>query len=273
VTVNQSVFTTGCVYNRRSITMNTTARDAYGLPPAFHSAQIITDDNGSTPTVCDQQGDHNTDACAIAQPFDQDALGGSLERRFAQAPSASASVGSFRRNLAKYYPEGSKIQARRCFYPFSTSRILRSARPTSTDCVHIATSQGNRYCAVQTADCLRFDGNADVTPNGSQAVLFYDLTNSSDNVKLNTIKGFGHTAGSCPNRSLVVVVVGAGTVFPSGPALVASVFVTTPGKTYSATGGVMVGAVYAERISLGGQRSFESGCADLRRQQPEPHVA
>jgi hypothetical protein len=50
----------------------------------------------------------------------------------------------------------------------------------------IATSQGNFKTTAS---------NADVWPSGTQAVLFYDLTNSSGNVNLNTIRGFGHTAG------------------------------------------------------------------------------
>jgi hypothetical protein len=97
VNVYQSVFTTGCVYNRAHITVHTQdpnglpLRDAYGLPPAFHSAQIITDDNG-TNVNCSRtiKAIHNTDACAPNQPFDQDVLGGPLtEAGLRREPSAS----------------------------------------------------------------------------------------------------------------------------------------------------------------------------------------
>jgi hypothetical protein len=270
VTVNQSVFTTGCVYNRRSITMNTTARDAYGLPPAFHSAQIITDDNGSsTNCVRTSKAIHNSGACALSEPFDQDALGGSLAATgCASSPPRPSNVSA--ETWTKYYPEGSKISSPEMLLtlfgiknpPLSQADIERLRA--------IATSQGNRYCPTETATCKRFAGNADVTPTGSQAVLFYDLANSSGNVSLNSIQGFGHTAGSCPNRSLVVVVVGAGTVFPSGAALVASVFVTTPGMTYSANGGVLVGAVFADKVSLGGNAISSQEAQTCADSNPSP---
>jgi hypothetical protein len=111
-------------------------------------------------------------------------------------------------------------------------------------------------------------------------VLFYDLTTSSvngnadENVRLNTIDGFGYTPGSCPNRSLVVVVVGGNTTFPSAGfsvnGLVASVFVTTPNKIYDATGGVLVGSVYADKISLGGNATVSPAAQACANSNPSP---
>jgi hypothetical protein len=261
VTVNQSVFTTGCVYNRRNITMNTTGRDAYGLPPAFHSSQIITDDNG-TATSCARTNKaiHNSGACALDAPFDQDALGGSLGGTgCVSSPPRPSDVSAD--TWAKYYPEGSKI---------SSPQMLMSLFGIKDPPLSQADIDRLRAVAVSQGNFRTTAGNADVTPNGSQAVLFYDLTASSGNVNLNTIKGFGHTAGSCPNRSLVVVVVGGGTVFPSGAALVASVFVTTPGMTYGANGGVLVGAVYADKISLGGNAISSQEAQTCADSNPSP---
>ncbi len=42
----ESIFSTGCVYNRSKIQMSGTDV-AYGIPVAVHSSQIITDSNGS----------------------------------------------------------------------------------------------------------------------------------------------------------------------------------------------------------------------------------
>jgi Tfp pilus assembly protein PilX len=261
VTVNQSVFTTGCVYNRRNITMNTSGRDAYGLPPAFHSAQIITDDNGSTTNcVRTSKAIHNSGACAPSEPFDQDALGGSLAATgCASSPPRPSDVPA--ETWAQYYPEGSKISSPQMLLSLFGIKNPPLSQADIDRLRAIATSQGNFKTSAS---------NADVWPSGSQAVLFYDLTNSSGNVNLNTIRGFGHTAGSCPNRSLVVVVVGGGTVFPSGAALVASVFVTTPDMTYSANGGVLVGAVYADKISLGGNAISSQEAQKCADSNPSP---
>jgi hypothetical protein len=119
---------------------------------------------------------------------------------------------------------------------------------------NIAKSQGNYRTSTSSAD---------VTPNGSQAVLFYDLA-TGGNVDLRTIRGFDYAVG-CPSRSLVIVVVGGGTTFPSGGPLLASVFVTTPNMVYSTNGGKLIGSVYADKISLGGNAQVtqaQQACAD-----------
>ena len=50
VTRESWVFSTGCVYNRSKIEMGTSIDAAYGIRAGVHSAQIITDANGNTPT-------------------------------------------------------------------------------------------------------------------------------------------------------------------------------------------------------------------------------
>lgn len=42
-----SIISTGCVYNRSKIKFSTELDAAYGIPPAVHSSQIITNSNGS----------------------------------------------------------------------------------------------------------------------------------------------------------------------------------------------------------------------------------
>jgi len=268
VNVYQSIFTTGCVYNRTKITMHSTdanglpIRDAYGLPPAIHSAQIITDDNG-TAINCSRTSKaiHDTDVCAPSQPFDQDLLGGSLaakplcSARPPRPPDVSDAT------WLQYYPEGSKISSPQMLLSLFDIKDPALDQTEIDKLRAIATSQGNIYCSPAKPGCPA--SPSEVTPNGTQAVLFYDLATPGD-VDLRSIRGFDYAPG-CPSRSLVIVVVGGGTTFPSGGPLLASVFVTTPGMLYSTNGGKLVGSVYADKISLGGNAQLtqaQQSCAD-----------
>jgi hypothetical protein len=267
VSVNQSIFSTGCVYNRTKITLpdpaTTNFRDAYGLPPAIHSSQIITDDNGTTVDCArTNKAIHNASSCPpnSNQLFDQDVLGGPLAaasdcvtKRPSNVPAAT---------WQQYYPEGSRISSPEMLLSLFDIKDPPLG-PTDIERLRaVAKSQGNFRTSTSSSDT--------VTPNGSQAVLFYDLTASPGNVNLSNIQGFGYTAGSCPSRSLVIVVVGGGTVFPSGAPLVASVFVTTPGMIYSANGGVLVGPVYADKISLGGNATVSQEAQTCANRNPSP---
>jgi hypothetical protein len=61
-------------------------------------------------------------------------------------------------------------------------------------------------------------------------------------------------------------------VFPSGPALAASVFVTTPAKSYSPTGGQLVGTAYADSITLGGNSIVSTAALDCFAANPSPSL-
>jgi Tfp pilus assembly protein PilX len=262
VQVNQSIFTTGCVYNRAHITMSGT--DAYGLPAAVHSSQIITDDQG-TNTNCSRSNKaiHNSNACAPGQPFDQDNLGGTLLTTSTCVSSRPASVPAA--TWQRYYPEGSKISSPQMLFSLYGIKDPALTQADIDRLRVIAKGQG-----IGTNYRITTSSSDVVTPNGNQAVLFYDLTASGGSVDLSGIRGFGHTAGSCPSRSLVVVVVGGGVVFHSGAALVASVFVTTPGMMYDANGAALVGSVYADKISLGGNAVVSAEAQECANSNPSP---
>lgn len=271
VSVNQSIFSTGCVYNRGHMTI--TGTDAYGLPAAVHSSAIITDDNLATTTCppspksihCSWPGSATSCTpvpCASGQPFDQDSLGGSLDgtpcvtARPASVPAAT---------WAKYYPDGSRISSTaQLLSLFGIKDPALSAEQIDRLRV-VAQSQGNFYTAAPS-------GSVQVSTTSRQAVMFWDLTTSGGSVDLSAITGFGYTAGQCPDRSLVIVVVGGGAFYHSGAPLMASVFVTTPGKNYDANGGAIVGSVFADSVNMGGNTVVSSDAQACAAANPSPSL-
>jgi hypothetical protein len=263
IDIRQSIFSTGCVYNRGAIKMNEdpNVRDAYGLPPAVHSSQFITDDGVNRLCSRSQLNSpiHGTNVCAPSQPFDQDVIGGPLASSSACVTSRPSNVPAA--TWERYYPEGSKISSPEMLMSLFDIKDPALSQTDIDKLRAVAKSQNNFRTSTSSSDV--------VTPNGTQAVLFYDLTASPGSVNLSNIRGFGHTAG-CPSRSLVVVVVGGGTTFPSGSPLVASVFVTSPGMMYSANGGVLVGSVYADKVSLGGNAVVSQEAQTCADSNPSP---
>jgi hypothetical protein len=264
VTANQSIFTTGCVYKRDRITMS--GIDGYGLPAAVHSSKIITDDQGVLPHCSkSNKSSHKDDACEPAEPFDHSALGGSLltadptciDKR-AEYPGITTATWD------KYYPEGSKIADDQTLFDLFDIKDPALTQPQIDRLRQIAKSQDNHRTASSPSDVI--------TPQGREAVLFFDLRGSGGNADLSTIKGFTPPPAGCLARSLVIVIEGGGAIFHSGDPLAASVFVTTPGKTYDANGGKLIGTVYADKIKLGGNTVTDSGHKECFFGDPSPHL-
>ena len=263
---NQSIFSTGCVYKRLSIT--NTGTDGYGLPAAVHSSKIVTDDQGSLPTCSSSvKAIHAAGPCKdLATPntrFDHDSLGdvfpsGSpcLARR-ADYPGVTAAMWD------KYYPQGSKLTDDQML-----KDVFAIKDPPLNDgevdlLRRIAQAQQNYFGPSDTIPSA-------IVPKGREAVLFFDLTGNAK-INLGQISGFTPPATGCLDGSLIVVIVGGGAYFPSGT-LAASLFVMTPGQDYQATGGSVVGTVFADSISLAGNTNI----SDLQRQcfdaNPSPRL-
>jgi hypothetical protein len=248
--VRQSIFSTGCVYFRSKLDMS--GIDAYGLPVAIHSSQIVTDDNGTSPNCAtSSKAIHQSSPCYAPAghvsngAFDQDVLGGSLEGAAGAGCRTARTLypGISADTWAKYYPNGSKIADRADLLRLFDIKDPALTQAEIDQLRFVAKFQGNYKTAASASDSF--------TPNGRQAVLFYDLNGGK--VDLGTIRGFKPPGGgACVTRSLVVVISGADAVFPTGDALAASVFVVTPGKSYTANGGNLVGTVFADLINLGG---------------------
>lgn len=253
--VGQSIFAKGCVYKRGNLTI--TGTDAYGLPAAVHTEGIITDDQGSSQTCPNPKKPIHPPACNTsdggALKYDQDALGGPLPET---SPCRPADSGDYYANGSRLAPgDLEKVYGIR-FPPLSPEDIER-LRAT-------AKAQGN----------LRSSGGT-VTPNGKQAVLFYQMSGGS--VDLSQVQGFSYDAAdyagdTCPDRSLVVIIEGADMIWNtnSAPPIVASVFVISPGKKYDAKGGGVVGSVYADSIFLTGATTIDATAQDCSNSNPSP---
>ncbi len=258
--VNQSIFATGCVYQRNRITM--TGLDSYGLPAAVHSSAIITNDNGTTPT-CGRTGKsiHDSGPCSAQTDgyFDQDVLGGSLASTSCLTARSAYPAST---PWAKYYPDGSRIADKATLFSLFGIKDPALSQAEIDELRSVAKAQGNYRTTSGSSD--------QVTPNGVNAVLFYELNNGK--VDLGTIKSFMPPPSGCLPKSLIVVITGGDAVFPSGPALAASVFVTTPGKSYSPTGGQLVGTAYADSITLGGNSVVSTAALQCFAANPSPSL-
>ena len=285
---NESVFSTGCVSNRKQIAMVKGQIDlAYGIPVAVHSSRYITESNNadrycpSTDNKLIHRGNGSTSKpCNPDYPFDQDALGGSLAgtacETAAQALSSEAKAA-----YDRYYgpkdldgdrvPDdvnGSFLKDDNALFelfglkdpPLSQSQIdqLRS----------MAQEQGNYFTSAEFSATPAADRWS--VPDESNAVMFFDLSGQPTNdrtIVLNPLDGtrFDPTTwtgepntNGCPHepRSLVIVVEAGNVKFNANLDLAASLFLTsgTPyGQVLRANGTAnFLGTIYADTVNLVG---------------------
>ena len=278
---NESVFSTGCVSNRKQIQMVPGIDLAYGIPVAVHSSRYITESNNADrycPST-DNKLIHGSKACHPDYPFDQDALGGPPDdpscETAVQALSSSAKAA-----YDKYYGprdlngdgkldvNGSYLKDDNALFelfgikdpPLSQAQIdqLRS----------MAQEQGNYFTTAQfstTPAAGRWS-----VPDESNAVMFFDLSGQPTNdrtIVLNPLDGtrFDPTTwtgepntNGCPHepRSLVIVVEAGNVKFNANLDLAASLFLTsgTPyGQVLRANGTAnFLGTIYADTVNLVG---------------------
>jgi len=267
-----SIISTGCVYNRSKIQFAGTADAAYGIPPAVHSSEIITDSNGSgqyCPTTnkpIHRSGTTATDtdastACHSSYPYDQDRLGGRLVTTDACYDARMAGAGDWAKYFSVYdfdgdgnLDPGSKIEG-----DADLLRIFGIRTPVLTQAQldqlrTIAKSQGN-YHRTATPPA----GGA-WAPEENHAVLFFDLAQEDPGgvVELDDIEGFGRLPepATCPDKSLIVVIEGGNARLNANRDLVASVFLTSSapyGQLLKANGAAdFIGSIYADSVDLTG---------------------
>lgn len=264
----ESIFSTGCVYQRSKISMVNGELDvAYGIPIGVHTSQIITESNGSgqfCPTT--NKPIHQTNAglpkpCDTSYPYDQDKLGGSLLST-ACAATQTTYPGSYGpQNLdgvAGNDVEGSFIK------DDATLKALFGLRTpvlsqTQIDSLRaISRAQANYHTSAS--------GTWDPSQGGTirHAVLFFEFTgaNLGSEVNLNDISNFGRAANiaatdaACQSKSLVIVIVGGNARLNSNQQLFASLFLTStaPNGVVNKSNGNSnyVGTIYADNINLVG---------------------
>ena len=266
----ESIFSTGCVYNRQKIEMVTGEMDAaYDIPIAVHSSQIITESNGTgqyCPTTnrpVHRTGQRNATPrpCNPSYPYDQDRLGGDL---------AGTSCASAETLYPTYYGardlngdgaadvDGSFIRDDATLQELFgiKSPVLSQAE---VDRIRtIAQSQGNYWTKA----------TGWTSPDEANAVMFFDLTTTDPGgtVDLNDIVGFGRAANvgstdaACQSRSLMIVIEGGNVRLNSNQQLAASVFLLSSapyGQVFKANGtSTFIGTIYADTVNL-------TGTADL----------
>lgn len=262
----ESIFSTGCVYNRSKIQMSGTDA-AYGIPVAVHSSQIITDSSGSGQYCPDTNKPiHRTGAqyllpqpCNTAYRYDQDRLGGSL--------SSSSGCETVESTYAKFYAAqdldkdgatdvvGSLIKDDATLFDLFDIKTPALTQAQIDQMRTIAQSQLNYHTSA----------TGWASPDEANAVMFFDLSLAEVNrrtVDLNDITGFGRAANllsndaGCTSRSLIIVVEGGNVRLNSNRQLAASVFLTSSapyGQVLNVNGTAdFIGTIYADNVNLTG---------------------
>jgi type II secretory pathway pseudopilin PulG len=262
----ESIFSTGCVYNRSKIQM--TGMDlAYGIPVAVHSSQTITDSNGTgqycpstnKPIHREAPQYRTAQACDPRYPYDQDRLGGSLI-------DTSCYDSRMATDWARYYQaddldgdgandvDGSYIEDDATLFSLFGIRSPALSQAQIDQLRTTAHSQGNYWTAA----------TGWTSPDETQAVMYFDLssTDAGGVVDLNDIVGFGRdpdmsaTDVACGTRSLVIVIDGGNVRLNSNQKLAASVFLTSNapyGQVFKSNGtSQFIGTLYADTVNLAG---------------------
>jgi hypothetical protein len=256
----QSIFSSGCVWDREKIDMVKGEMDlAHGIPIGVHSSQIITTAKGSGPNCSAGTGDvHRSSPCNTSFPYDQDRLGNSLVSTACAGTQSTYPKYYGPKNLDSdpaYEVNGSFIEDDATLYklfgiqsPALTQGQIDQLRAT-------AYAQGN----------LVTSASGTWSPDEANAVLFFDLTGAPANartVDLNGITGMPRATNvsdaspaSCPTKSLTIVIQGGNATLNSNPNFAASLFLTSsaPYGQFSANGTPdFVGTVYADTLNLSG---------------------
>ncbi|WP_296604300.1 hypothetical protein [Nocardioides sp.] len=263
---HESVFSSGCVSNRKQIAMDPDDIDlAYGIPVGVHSARYITEKNNADEyCTVDNKAIHRTNACNPTYPNDQDLLGGPL--------------GTGCGGLATKYPgfygavdvdgdggldvNGSWIKDEQ-----SLLRLFKLKNPP------LSQAQIDQLRATAKAQKNHWTSASGWTvPTQDNAVMFFDLTGLSDHadhtIDLNPLDASRFDPatwtgpGGCPvvPTSLVIVVEAGNVKFNANLGLSASMFLTgrTPyGQVLRANGTAdFLGTIYADSVNLVGNVDF-----------------
>jgi hypothetical protein len=280
----ESIFSTGCVYNRSKIQMVPGELDlAYGIPIGVHSSQIITDSNGTgqyCPTT--NKPIHRTGAqnqnplpCNPTYPYDHDRLGGSLLATACESTQTSYpgyyGPQSFDSDAASEV-EGSYLEDDATLFKLFGIRSPALSQSQIDQMRTIAQSQGNYWTSSQ-----KTLWNSPDEPN---AVMFFDLTSTDPGgtVDLNDITGFSRsadvsdTSAGCESKSLTIVIEGGNVKLNSNQQLAASIFLTSSapyGQVFKANGtSDFIGTIYADTVNLTGTANLSMDTCFLANVSP-----
>jgi hypothetical protein len=263
----QSIFSTGCIYDREKIAMVNGQLDAaYGIPIGAHSSQYITKDNGNNNTCSTSNGDiHRSGYCNTQFPYDQDRLGGSLLSTSCANVQTSYPTYYGPRNLdadAGFEVNGSYIESDTALF-----KLFKINRPAPSP------AQLSQLRAIaDSQDNLHSSATGWPQPTETNAVLFFEfasgLSTNARTVNLNDITGYGRAtnvsaaSADCPTKSLTIVIMDGNATLNSNQQLVASLFLPSGapnGQVTRANGTAnFVGSIYADGINVTGNVDLSS---------------
>lgn len=260
----ESVFSSGCVFKRDKIKFNGSIDAVYGVPAAVHSAQYITESQGSgnscgpTDTKNIHHPSNSTNGCSndVEYHYDQDRQG--------KNPVGSPCYAKFPASGSEpAYPLSSLVT--------STEELedkwnfqMEGLTASQLEILKAAAIEQGFYFTDTTAipTVLR---DATTSAPYPQPILFYDLQGSAVGGTVN-LNDFGSayarswplTAGSasCTGRAAFIVVRNGDVSMNANTTLSASVFVLGPspyGKVNKLNGGAqLIGTVYARTLDMTG---------------------
>lgn len=274
----ESIFSTGCVYNRSKIEMSGTDV-AYGIPVAVHSSQIITDSNGSgqycpttnrpihrtppqyqSPKYCNEDYPVGN---VLNRRYDQDRLGGNLTGTGCEGVQTGYPAYYGQQDLdgdGSADVHGSFIEDDAALFDLFGIKTPALSQAQIDQLRTIAQSQGNYW--------QRSGSTQWTSPDEANAVMFFDLAqlDAGGTVNLNDITGFGRdpilaaSDAACEAKSLIIIVEGGNVQLNSNQKLYASLFLTSGapnGQVFKANGtSQFIGTIYADTVNL-------TGTADL----------
>lgn len=281
----ESIFSTGCVYNRSRIAMAAGDIDAaYGIPVAVHSSRYISESNGNNQNCAvSSKVIHKTGPCNVKYPHDQDVQGGSLT-------SPSSSCAGTQTGYPTYYAprdlngdgtidvDGSWLRDDTSLRALFGIRTQPFTPAELDDLRATARSQGSYFTSASGWT----SPNPAVNPH---AVLFFDLAqaNPGGTVDLNDITGWGRDAAldagsaECLDRSLLIVVDGGNAKLNSNQRLAANLVLTSSapyGEVLKANGTAsFIGTIYADTVNLVGTLDLSLDACFMSNPSPSLLVA
>lgn len=254
----ESILSTGCVYSRRHI--RTEGIDvAFQIPAAVHSSQHVSENHATGNSDCgpSAQSVHRTGSCNTDYPWDHSVQGGP----FSPGSTCATQTGSSRFYSAQDLDgDGTTDVAGSLIKDEASLRKLfgvpdRPFTDVQLDNLRaVARSQGTYFERASYT-------SSEIPSPATQphTVLFFDLKDGEAGkvVDLKHISGWGPAAdGSCPSRSLLVVVVGGNARLNGAQAMVANLVLPSPapnGYVFKADGTAnLVGTIYADTVDLSG---------------------
>ena len=254
---SESVFSSGCVFKRDKINFDVALDAVYGVPPAVHSAQYITESQGSG-NNCGPNDNKNihhnansTDGCSsnVNYQYDSDKQGKALNGTPCyQKHSPTFPLTSLVSNVDQLADEWN-LQ-------------MEGLTSAQLDILKAAALEQGLYFTNTTAIPAILQ-NAATAP--AQPILFYDLKGSAigGTVALNDLNNaYSRTwplaadSSSCTGRAAFIVVLNGNVTMNSNTVLSASVFAMGPspyGQVSKLNGSAqLIGTLYARSVDLTG---------------------